>query len=144
MESIILGHDMIRAGSAGIVVAGGLESMSNAPYLLPKARSGYRMGHQQVIDHMFYDGLEDPFEGQLMGHYAQRTADHYEFTREAMDAFATESATRAQRAVAEGTFADEITPVTISTRRGDVTVTEDETPGKVRVDKIPKLRPAFG
>ncbi|MEJ2296905.1 MAG: acetyl-CoA C-acyltransferase [Woeseiaceae bacterium] len=144
MESIILGHDMIRAGSAGIVVAGGLESMSNAPYLLPKARSGYRMGHQQVIDHMFYDGLEDPFEGQLMGHYAQRTADHYEFTREAMDAFATESATRAQRAVAEGTFADEITPVTISTRRGDVTVAEDETPGKVSVDKIPKLRPAFG
>ncbi|MEJ2274068.1 MAG: acetyl-CoA C-acyltransferase [Woeseiaceae bacterium] len=144
MEAIILGHDMIRAGSAGIVVAGGLESMSNAPYLLPKARSGYRMGHQQVIDHMFYDGLEDPFEGQLMGHYAQRTADHYEFTREAMDAFATESATRAQRAVAEGTFADEITPVTISTRRGDVTVAEDETPGKVSVDKIPKLRPAFG
>lgn len=144
MEAIILGHDMIRAGSAAIVVAGGLESMSNAPYLLPKARSGYRMGHQQALDHMFYDGLEDPFEGQLMGHYAQRTADHYEFTREAMDAFATESAKRAQRALAEGDFAAEVTPVTVSTRRGDVTVAEDETPGTVSVDKIPQLRPAFG
>ena len=143
MESIILAHDMIRAGSAGIVVAGGLESMSNAPYMLPKARSGYRMGHQEVLDHMFYDGLQDPFEGQMMGHFAQVTADKYEYTREAMDAFATESATRAQRAVADGAFADEITPVTISSRRGDVVVAEDETPGNVRVDKIPKLRPAF-
>jgi len=144
MEAIILGHDMIRAGSAAIVVAGGLESMSNAPYLLPKARAGYRMGHQQALDHMFYDGLEDPFEGQLMGHYAQRTADHYGFTREAMDAFATESAVRAQRAVAAGDFADEVAAVTISGRRGDVTVAEDETPGTVSVDKIPSLRPAFG
>ena len=144
MEAIILGHDMIRAGSAAIVVAGGLESMSNAPYLLPKARAGYRMGHQQALDHMFYDGLEDPFEGQLMGHYAQRTADHYGFTREAMDAFATESAVRAQRAVAAGDFADEVATVTISGRRGDVTVAEDETPGTVSVDKIPSLRPAFG
>ena len=143
MEAIILAHDMIKAGSAGVVVAGGLESMSNAPYLLPKARSGYRMGHQEVLDHMFYDGLQDPFEGQMMGHFAQVTADRYEFTREAMDAFATESATRAQRAVADGAFADEIAPVTISSRRGDVTVTEDETPGTVSVDKIPKLRPAF-
>ena len=143
MESITLGHDMIKAGSAGIVVAGGLESMSNAPYMLPKARSGYRMGHQEVLDHMFYDGLQDPFEGQMMGHYAQVTADKYEYTRESMDAFATESATRAQRAVADGTFADEITPVTISSRRGEVVVAEDETPGKVSVDKIPKLRPAF-
>ena len=89
MESITLGHDMIKAGSAGIVVAGGLESMSNAPYMLPKARSGYRMGHQEVLDHMFYDGLQDPFEGQMMGHYAQVTADKYEYTRESMDAFAT-------------------------------------------------------
>jgi acetyl-CoA C-acetyltransferase len=143
MESIILAHDMIKAGSAGIVVAGGLESMSNAPYMLPKARSGYRMGHQQVLDHMFYDGLQDPFEGQMMGHYAQVTADKYGFTREAMDAFATESATRAQRAVADGAFADEITPVTISSRRGDVVVADDETPGTVSIDKIPKLRPAF-
>ena len=143
MEAIILAHDMIRAGSAGVVVAGGLESMSNAPYLLPKARSGYRMGHQEALDHMFWDGLQDPFEGQMMGHFAQVTADKYEFTREAMDAFATESANRAQAAVAAGTFADEIAPVTISSRRGDVTVSEDETPGTVSVDKIPKLRPAF-
>lgn len=143
MESIILANDMIRAGSAGVVVAGGLESMSNAPYLLPKARDGYRMGHQEALDHMFYDGLQDPFEGQMMGHFAQVTADHYSFTREAMDAFATESAKRAQRAVAEGAFADEIAPVTISSRRGDVTVAEDETPGNVSVDKIPNLRPAF-
>ena len=143
MEAIILAHDMIRAGSAGVVVAGGLESMSNAPYLLPKARSGYRMGHQETLDHMFWDGLQDPFEGQMMGHFAQVTADKYDFTREEMDAFATESANRAQAAVAAGTFADEIAPVTISSRRGDVTVSEDETPGTVSVDKIPKLRPAF-
>ena len=143
METIILGHDMIRAGSAAIVVAGGLESMSNAPYLLPKARSGYRMGHQEVLDHMFYDGLQDPYAGQMMGHYAQVTADKYGFTREQMDAFAIESVTRAQRAATDGAFAAEIAPVTISSRRGDITVSEDETPGVVRVDKIPTLRPAF-
>ncbi len=143
MESIILGHDLIEAGSAAIVVAGGLESMSNAPYLLPKARSGYRMGHQQTLDHMFYDGLQDPYEGEMMGHFAQVTADKYEFSREQMDAFAIESVTRAQRAVAEGTFAAEIAPVTISSRRGDTTVSEDETPGTVSIDKIPSLRPAF-
>ena len=143
MESIILGHDMIRAGSAAIVVAGGLESMSNAPYLLPKARSGYRMGHQEVLDHMFYDGLQDPYAGQMMGHYAQVTADKYGFTREQMDAFAIESVTRAQRAATDGAFAAEIAPVTISSRRGDITVSEDETPGVVRVDKIRTLRPAF-
>ena len=143
MESIIMAHDMISAGSAGVVVAGGLESMSNAPYMLPKARGGYRMGHQEVLDHMFYDGLQDPWQGQMMGHYAQVTADKYGFSREEMDAFATESAHRAQRAVADGTFAGEIEPVTISSRRGDVTVSEDETPGTVSVDKIPTLRPAF-
>lgn len=143
MESIILGHDRIRAGSANIVVAGGLESMSNAPYLLPKARRGYRMGHQETLDHMFYDGLQDPYEGQMMGHFAQVTADKYGFSREQMDEFAIESVRRAQRAVAEGTFADEIAPVTISSRRGDVTVSDDETPGTVSIDKIPVLRPAF-
>ncbi|MBT8103980.1 MAG: acetyl-CoA C-acyltransferase [Gammaproteobacteria bacterium] len=143
MESIILGHDLILAGSAEIVLAGGLESMSNAPYLLPKARSGYRMGHQQTLDHMFYDGLQDPYEGEMMGHFAQVTADKYEFTRAQMDEFAIESVTRAQRAVANGSFADEIASVTISARRGDVTVTEDETPGTVSIDKIPTLRPAF-
>ena len=143
MESIILAHDMIKAGSAGIVVAGGLESMSNAPYLLPKARSGMRMGHQQALDHMFYDGLQDPYSGEMMGHFAQVTADKYGFTREEMDAYAIESVTRAQRAVADGSFAGEIAPVTISSRRGDVTVDTDETPGTVSIDKIPTLRPAF-
>ena len=143
LETIILAHDMIKAGSAGIVVAGGLESMSNAPYMLPKARSGMRMGEQQALDHMFTDGLQDPYSGEMMGHFAQVTADKYGFTREEMDAFATESATRAQRAVSDGSFVDEIAPVTISSRRGDVTIAEDETPGLVSVDKIPKLRPAF-
>lgn len=143
MESIILGHDMIMAGSAAIVVAGGLESMSNAPYLLPKARDGYRMGHQEALDHMFYDGLQDPYEGQMMGHFAQVTADTYELTREAMDAFAIESVERAQRAVATGTFEREIAPLTISNRRGDVTIAKDETPGSVSIEKIPTLRPAF-
>ena len=143
METLILGHDMIRAGSAAIVVAGGLESMSNAPYLLPKARSGYRMGHQEALDHMFCDGLQDPYEGQMMGHFAQITADKYGFTREAMDAYAIESVTRAQQAVGDGAFEAEIAPVTISSRRGDITVSEDETPGMVRIDKIPTLRPAF-
>ena len=143
MESIVLGHDMIRAGSAAIVVAGGLESMSNAPYLLAKARGGFRMGHQEALDHMFYDGLQDPYEGQMMGHFAQVTADKYGFTREQMDAYAVESVKRAQNAITAGAFADEIAPVTISSRRGDVTVTDDETPGTVSIDKIPTLRPAF-
>ncbi len=144
MESIILGHDRLRAGSAAVVVAGGFESMSNAPYLLPKARDGYRMGHQQALDHMFYDGLQDPFDGEMMGHFAQVTADTKGFTREQMDEFAIESVRRAQRAVSDGTFAAEIAAVTISTRRGDVTVSGDETPGKVSIEKIPTLRPAFG
>jgi len=143
MESIILGHDMIKAGSVGIVVAGGLESMSNAPYMLPKARNGMRMGHQQVLDHMFYDGLQDPYSGEMMGHFAQVTADKYGFSREEMDNYAIESVTRAQRAVADGTFAGEISPVTIKSRRGETVVDTDETPGTVSVEKIPTLRPAF-
>ena len=143
MQTIMLGHDMIRAGSADIVVAGGLESMSNAPYLLPKARGGYRMGHQEVLDHMFYDGLQDPWEGQMMGHFAENTAAKYGFTREQQDAFAIESGTRAQRSVADGAFVAEIAPITIATRKGDVKVEQDETPGKVNLDKIPGLRPAF-
>jgi acetyl-CoA C-acetyltransferase len=143
MQTIMLGHDLIRADSAAVVVAGGLESMSNAPYLLPKARSGYRMGHQEVLDHMFFDGLQDPYEGQMMGHFAENTANKYGFTREAQDAFAIESVTRAQGAIADGAFAAEIAPVTISTRKGDVTVTDDETPGTVNIDKIPTLRAAF-
>jgi len=143
MESIILGHEMIRAGSASIVVAGGLESMSNAPYLLPKARGGYRMGHQETLDHMFCDGLQDPYEGEMMGHFAQVTADKYEFTREQMDEFAIESVTRAQRAITDGSFEGEIAPVTIHSRRGDTTVEKDETPDTVSIEKIPALRPAF-
>ena len=143
MESIIIGHDMIKAGSVGIVVAGGLESMSNAPYMLPKARSGMRMGHQQVLDHMFYDGLQDPYSGEMMGHFAQVTADKYGFSREEMDNYAIESVTRAQRAIADGTFAGEISPVTITSRRGETVVDTDETPGTVSVEKIPTLRPAF-
>jgi acetyl-CoA C-acetyltransferase len=143
METIMLGHDMIRAGSAAIVVAGGLESMSNAPYLLPKARGGFRMGHQETLDHMFYDGLQDPWEGNMMGHYAERTAGKYGFTREQQDAFAIESGTRAQRAVADGLFVNEITPVTISGRKGEVTIDVDETPGTVNLERIPKLRAAF-
>jgi acetyl-CoA C-acetyltransferase len=143
MKTIMLAHDLIKAGSASIVVAGGLESMTNAPYLLPKSRSGYRMGHQEVLDHMFYDGLQDPWQGQMMGHYAEETAKKYGFSREEQDAFAIESVNRAQAAVAEGTFADEIAPVTMSTRKGDVTVDSDETPGAVSIDKIPTLRPAF-
>jgi acetyl-CoA C-acetyltransferase len=117
--------------------------MSNAPYLLPKARTGYRMGHQQVIDHMFYDGLQDPWEGQMMGHFAQVTADKYGFSRNEMDEFAIESVTRAQAAVSSGAFVNEISPVTIKTRKGEHVVDTDETPGAVKIEKIPTLRPAF-
>lgn len=144
MATIMLGHDLLKAGSASVVVAGGLESMSNAPYLLPKARRGYRMGHQEVIDHMFYDGLQDPWQGLMMGHYADATAEKYGFSRDDQDAFAIESVSRAQAAVAAGTFVDEIAPVTIKSRKGDDTIAIDETPGAVSIDKVPTLRPAFG
>ena len=143
MKTLMLAHDLIKAGSASIVVAGGLESMTNAPYLLPKARGGFRMGHGEVLDHMFYDGLQDPWEGQMMGHYAEQTAKKYGFSREEQDAFAIESVTRAHAAMENGAFGDEISPVTMSTRKGDVTVETDETPGTVSIDKIPTLRPAF-
>jgi len=143
MATIMLGHDLLRAESAKIIVAGGMESMSNAPYLLPKARSGYRMGHQQALDHMFYDGLQDPWEGLMMGHYADATAEKYGFSREDQDKFAIESVTRAQAAVADGIFDAEIVPITIKSRKGESIVTTDETPGAVSVDKIPTLRPAF-
>ena len=143
MKAIMMGHDAIKAGAASVVVAGGLESMTNAPYLLPKARSGYRMGHQQTLDHMFTDGLQDAYEGHMMGHFAEQTAQKYGFTRDEQDAFAIESVTRAQSAMAGGAFADEVTPLTISTRKGDVTVDADETPGTVNVEKIPTLRAAF-
>ena len=143
MKAIMMGHDAIKAGSAAIVVAGGLESMTNAPYLLPKARGGYRMGHQQTLDHMFIDGLQDVYEGHMMGHFAEQTAGKYGFTREQQDAFAVETVSRAQTALKNGVFADEVTPVTISTRKGDITIETDETPGTVNVDKIPTLRAAF-
>ena len=143
MMTVMLARDQVVAGSANVVIAGGMESMSNAPYLLPKARKGYRMGHQEVIDHMFFDGLQDPWEGQMMGHYAEQTAGKFGFSREQQDAFAIESATRAQAAVAAGTFADEITPVTLKTRKGEIVVDTDETPGTVSVEKIPTLRAAF-
>ncbi len=143
MATIMLGHDLLKAQSASLVVAGGLESMSNAPYLLPKARKGYRMGHQEVIDHMFYDGLQDPWQGMMMGHFADATAEKYGFSREQQDQFAIESVRRAQAAVAAGTFDAEIAPVTIKGRKGDVVVASDETPGAVSIEKIPTLRPAF-
>ena len=143
LKAVMLGHDIIRAGSAKTVVAGGMESMSNAPYLLKKARTGMRMGHDAVYDHMMLDGLEDAYEGKAMGCYAQATADDYGLGREAMDAFAISSLTRAQEAIRSGRFDDEITPVTYSTRKGDVTVSIDEQPGKAMPKKIPGLRPAF-
>ena len=143
MQTLVLGHDQIIAGNAAVVVAGGFESMTNAPYLLPKSRRGYRMGHQEVIDHMFYDGLQDVDEGHMMGHYAEATAQKYGFSREAQDAYAVESVTRARRAQDDGSFEAEIAPVTVSTRKGDVVVSEDEGPGNARIEKIPELRPAF-
>ena len=143
MKATMLAHDLIRVGSAGVVVAGGMESMTNAPYLLPKARSGYRMGHQEVLDHMFFDGLQSPFDGNMMGHFAEVTARKYNFSREDQDKFAIESVTRAREAVASGAFKAEIAPVTLKTRKGEVTVSEDDGPTAANVEKIPTLRPAF-
>jgi acetyl-CoA C-acetyltransferase len=143
MKAAMLAHDCILAGSAGIVLCGGMESMSNAPYLLPKARSGYRMGHQQVMDHMFLDGLQNPADGNMMGHFAEATADKYGFTREQQDAFAIESVNRARAAIAEGRFRNEVTPVTVATRKGAEEIVEDEGPGRADVGKIPQLKPAF-
>ena len=144
MKATMLAHDLIAAGSAGIVVAGGMESMSNAPYLLDRARSGYRLGHGRVIDHMFFDGLEDAYDkGRLMGTFAEDCAEAYQFTREAQDAYAVASLTRAQAAIAEGRFAGEIAPVTVKSGKAASVVAIDEQPGKARPDKIPHLKPAF-
>ncbi len=143
MKTTMLGHDLIRAGSAGIVLTGGMESMSNAPYLMPKARTGYRMGHQEVLDHMFFDGLQNPHDGNMMGHFAELTAEKYGFSRADQDAFAIASVTRAREAIAQGRFKNEIAPVTVRSRKGEHVVAEDESPGKVDIDKIPNLRPAF-
>ncbi len=143
LKAVMLGYDLLRSGSARVVVAGGMESMSNAPYLLPQARTGMRMGHGQVLDHMMLDGLEDAYEGKAMGCYAQATADQYGIGREAMDQFALTSLSRAKAAIAEGKFQAEIEPLTISSRKGDMVVSDDEQPGKAMPEKIPGLRPAF-
>ncbi|MHA1543884.1 MAG: acetyl-CoA C-acetyltransferase [Alphaproteobacteria bacterium] len=144
MKAMMMAFDALIAGSAEIVVAGGMESMSNAPYLLPKARAGMRLGHGVIQDHMFLDGLEDAYDkGRLMGTFAEATAEKYQFTREAQDAFAIQSLAKSKAATEDGSFAPEITPVTISTRKGDVVVDKDEQPLKGRPEKIPTLRPAF-
>ena len=144
MKAAMIAHDNIAAGSHDVMVAGGMESMSNAPYLLPKVRAGMRMGHGQMLDSMFFDGLEDAYDkGTLMGVFAENTAQHYQFTREAQDEFAIASLTRAKTAIEDGTFGAETTPVTVKTRRGESVVDKDEQPLKADLAKIPNLRPAF-
>ena len=143
MKATMLAHDLIKAGTNEIMVSGGMESMSNAPYLLPKARAGLRMGHQEIQDSMFTDGLEDAKTGRLMGSFAQDMADKYQMTREDMDAFAIQSLTRAQQAIKDGKLEAETVPITIKTRKGETTVTIDEQPGNANLEKIPSLRPAF-
>lgn len=144
MRAAMFAHDMLRAGSADVVVAGGMESMTNAPYLLPKARGGYRIGHDRIFDHMMLDGLEDAYEpGRSMGTFGEDCAAKYSFTREQQDQFATTSVMRAQAATTSGAFAAEITPVTVKGRAGDKVISIDEGPGKVKLDKISSLKPAF-
>lgn len=143
MKSVMLAHDLIKAGSAETMIAGGMESMTGAPYMLPKARGGMRMGHGEVLDHMFYDGLQSPYDGLMMGMFGEQCAAKYEFSREDQDAFAAETVRRAQAAVADGTFADEIAPVTVKTRRAETVCDTDEEPGRCAIDKMAGLRPAF-
>jgi acetyl-CoA C-acetyltransferase len=144
MQTVIMGAEALASGTIDMVVAGGMESMTNAPYLLKKHRSGARLGHDTAYDHMFLDGLEDAYEpGRAMGTFAQDTANAYQMTREEMDAYSIESLARANRAIASGAFADEVVPVTVATRAGDVVVEHDEAPAKGRPDKIPQLKPAF-
>ncbi|EPJ45532.1 MAG: acetyl-CoA acetyltransferase [Osedax symbiont Rs1] len=143
MKAVMLAHDQIKAGSADIMVAGGMENMSQSPYLLPKARAGMRMGHGQVLDSMFYDGLENAYDGKLMGVFAQQSADQYQLTREAMDEFAIRSLTRAKAAIEEQRYSQEIAPVIIQNRKGQTTVDQDEQPFKAKLEKIPHLKPAF-
>ena len=144
MKATMLAHDLLLAGTNEVMIAGGMESMTNAPYILPKARGGYRLGHGQVLDHMFLDGLEDAYDkGRLMGTFAEDCAGNYGFTREAQDTYAIASTTRAQAAIKDGSFEWEIAPVTVAGRKGDVTIASDEQPPKANIDKIPSLKPAF-
>jgi acetyl-CoA C-acetyltransferase len=144
MKTVMIAHNELLTGEHDLIVAGGMESMSNAPYLLDAHRGGQRLGHGKVIDHMFLDGLEDAYNpGKLMGAYAQETADDYDFTREMQDEYAIRSTKRAQMAIESGAFDDEVEPVIVNSRRGETTVSIDEQPGKAKLDKIPTLRPAF-
>lgn len=144
MQTVIMGAEALASGSVDVIVAGGMESMTNAPYLLKKHRSGARIGHDTAYDHMFLDGLEDAYEaGAAMGSFAQDTANEYQLTRDAMDSYSIESLRRANAAIESGAFADEVVPVTFTTRAGEVSVATDEQPGKGRPEKIPQLRPAF-
>ncbi len=143
MKTVMLAHDLIQSGNAQAVIAGGMENMSSSPYLMKKARQGFRLGHEQVLDHMFYDGLQDAYQGELMGVFAEQTAQKYQFSRESMDAWAQQSVTRAQQAIEQGEFKEEIVPVNVTSRRGDILVLDDEQPSKLDVEKIPTLRPAF-
>ena len=140
MKAVMLGHDAICAGSAEIVIAGGMESMTNAPYLVKR---GLRMGHDKLIDHMFFDGLQNPYDGQMMGGFGEKCAAKYDFTREQQDDFSRASVERANKATEDGSFANEITPVTVKSRKGDIEIATDEEPGRINVEKIPDLRPAF-
>ena len=143
LKAVMMAADQVKAGETDIIVAGGLESMTNAPYLLPKARGGYRMGHGEILDHMLYDGLQSPFDGKSMGCFGDSTAAKYNFTRAAQDAFAAESVRRALRALEKGDFEAEVAPVTAKTRKGETVVSSDETPGTCNIEKIPTLKPAF-
>jgi len=143
MKTVMMAHDTIKAGSAQLVLAGGIESMTMAPYLLPKARGGYRMGHAEMLDHMFFDGLQNPYDGNMMGAFAEQCADKYTYSREAQDAFSAESVKRAMAAIESGAFEEEIVPVEVKSRKGSVVVSQDEEPARCDVSKIPNLRPAF-
>ncbi len=144
LKALMLGCDLIQAGSAQAVIAGGMESMTNAPYLLPKARGGYRMGHAELLDHMFFDGLQNPYDGNMMGIFAERCASKYQFSRDAQDAFAATSISRAMQALQSGAFATEITPVRVSSKTGTQEITQDEEPPRCDIARIPSLKPAFG
>jgi acetyl-CoA C-acetyltransferase len=143
LQSIMTAYDMIKAGSGRVILAGGMESMSNAPYLLPKARAGYRMGHHQVLDHMFYDGLQNPYDGEMMGHFAEMLARRYGFSREAQDAYTAETVRRARAACSQGNFSAEIVGAVVPGRDGETTVSRDEEPFRADPARIPTMKPAF-